>query len=188
MEEILRSPVEVGNFSHYLRRVFYIPGGWPWNFWTVNSGEKFYGTPEKNFLQIQLGKMPSNSGQMRSFFQKIISFWDPRPIRSMGMVHLLIHLPESEKTWDAGNDPIWLIYIHIYIYIFVFSNGLVEFPPNNWPETGLATLSIWLQGAVRSVHDGLNASKKAVGLVGGGSGLLWFVMGKPWICIDGTAV
>ena len=31
--EIWRSPVEVGSlFSHYLRRVLYIPGGWEWDF------------------------------------------------------------------------------------------------------------------------------------------------------------
>ena len=31
--EIGRSPVEEkGRLSHYLRRVLYIPGGWPWDF------------------------------------------------------------------------------------------------------------------------------------------------------------
>ena len=35
--EIRRSPVEVGSLSHYLRRVLYIPGGWPWDVWTINS-------------------------------------------------------------------------------------------------------------------------------------------------------
>ena len=26
-----------GSFLHYLRQVIYIPGGWPWDFWTTNS-------------------------------------------------------------------------------------------------------------------------------------------------------
>ena len=26
------APVEVGSLSHYLRREFYIPSGWPWDF------------------------------------------------------------------------------------------------------------------------------------------------------------
>ena len=29
------APVEVGSLSHYLQ-VLYIPGGWPWDFWTVH--------------------------------------------------------------------------------------------------------------------------------------------------------
>lgn len=35
--EILRSPVEVGNLSHYLLRVLYIRGGWEWDLWTIND-------------------------------------------------------------------------------------------------------------------------------------------------------
>ena len=37
MEEIQRSPVEVGSFSHSLQGFSTIPGGWPWDFWTIKS-------------------------------------------------------------------------------------------------------------------------------------------------------
>ena len=30
-------PVEVGSLSHYLQGFSTIPGGWPWDFWTINS-------------------------------------------------------------------------------------------------------------------------------------------------------
>ena len=32
-----RKPVEVGSLSHYWQRFSTIPGGWPWDFWTINS-------------------------------------------------------------------------------------------------------------------------------------------------------
>ena len=34
MEDIRRSPVEVGNLSHYLQGflIYFIPGGWEWDF------------------------------------------------------------------------------------------------------------------------------------------------------------
>ena len=32
------SPGEVGSWSHYLQEFFYLQnGGWPWDFWTINS-------------------------------------------------------------------------------------------------------------------------------------------------------
>ena len=37
MEEIRRSPVEVGSLCHYLQGFIHPIGGWPWDFWTINS-------------------------------------------------------------------------------------------------------------------------------------------------------
>ena len=37
MEEILRSPAEVGSLSYYLQGFTHPNGGWPWDFWTINS-------------------------------------------------------------------------------------------------------------------------------------------------------
>ena len=37
IEEIRRSPVEVGSLSHYLQGFIHPNGGWPWDFWTINS-------------------------------------------------------------------------------------------------------------------------------------------------------
>ena len=37
LEEIRRSTVEVGSWNPIIYRVLYIPGGWPWGFWTINS-------------------------------------------------------------------------------------------------------------------------------------------------------
>ena len=31
------SPGEVGSFSHYLPGFIYATGGWPWDFWSINS-------------------------------------------------------------------------------------------------------------------------------------------------------
>ena len=36
-------PVEVGSLSYYLPRVLYFPGGWPWDFWTINSTNIYLG-------------------------------------------------------------------------------------------------------------------------------------------------
>ena len=30
-------PVEFGSLSQYLQLFFYIPGGWPWDFWSIKS-------------------------------------------------------------------------------------------------------------------------------------------------------
>ena len=38
VQKIQRSPVEFGIFIYAMfYRVLYIPGGWPWDFWTINS-------------------------------------------------------------------------------------------------------------------------------------------------------
>ena len=37
MEEIRRSPVEVGSLSHYLQGLIHPTGGWPWDFFAINS-------------------------------------------------------------------------------------------------------------------------------------------------------
>ena len=39
--ELRRSSVEVGSFSPIIYKVLYIPGGWPWDFWTINSSMTF---------------------------------------------------------------------------------------------------------------------------------------------------
>ena len=33
----INSPVEVGSLSHFLQGFSTIPGGWEWDFWTINS-------------------------------------------------------------------------------------------------------------------------------------------------------
>ena len=35
--EIRRLPVEVGKISHYLQDFSTTPGGWEWDFWTINN-------------------------------------------------------------------------------------------------------------------------------------------------------
>ena len=42
MEEIQRSPVEGKVVYPMIYKVLYIPGGWPWDFWTINSTKLFF--------------------------------------------------------------------------------------------------------------------------------------------------
>ena len=46
--EIPQSPVDMGNIP-IIYRVLYIPGGWPWDFWTIHSYVTFREGP---FLTI----------------------------------------------------------------------------------------------------------------------------------------
>ena len=44
----VNSPVEVGSLSHYLQVVFFVHpnGGWPWDFWSINSMRVFAFQPQ----------------------------------------------------------------------------------------------------------------------------------------------
>ncbi len=42
------APVEVGSLAHDLQAFSTIPGGWEWDFWTINS-IKVEGTTPKTF-------------------------------------------------------------------------------------------------------------------------------------------
>ena len=77
------APVDklIGGFSHYLQGFKNIPGGWPWDFWTINStctvffpsvsstSWNFFG--KRNHQQREVTKKPTNNrDQKRDLLNK----------------------------------------------------------------------------------------------------------------------
>ena len=48
------APFEAGSLSCYLRGFIYIPSGWPWDFWTINSILVYHGVGDLKCLESTL--------------------------------------------------------------------------------------------------------------------------------------
>ena len=97
--EILRSPVEVGSWNPIIYRVFLHPnGGWPWDFWTINS----------KWWPPRLGK----TGNLHLFFSVWKLNWTSkmRTLRTqfteqaLQNVHAAIHVHMSHVLYDLSKE------------------------------------------------------------------------------------
>ena len=78
MEEILHQLI--GTLSHVLQGFIHPNGGWPWDFWTINSRERFFTTINMNHPTLKLvwpteilsllGVLPLNSLSKKKNWKK----------------------------------------------------------------------------------------------------------------------
>ena len=76
------APVGVGSFSHYFFVFFSIPGGWPWDFWSINSSNKY-------IIPLWIGNLGGETSNMFYFHPDLGIWWyDPiwRTFFQIGLV------------------------------------------------------------------------------------------------------
>ena len=100
-------PVEVGSFSHYVQGFTTIPGGWPWDFWTINS----MGGHCETFLFSPPEMMP---GWLTSAFLRRAC--DPM---FLGRKNLKHDGKKGPKRVPSQNHPSFLLEWVVFLFFFL---------------------------------------------------------------------
>ena len=150
--EILRSPVEVGSLSHYLRWVLYIPGGWEWDFWSIHAGSIALGAARApqcpKHRSLWANELPWDHGKpvrLPVEIQKktyVSNFWlvvEPTHLKNMivkmgssspsfGMKirNVLNHHPDFHRIHGTGILPYHTITIAVLLLSLIRSTASVE--------------------------------------------------------------